>query len=210
MRERMPYEEIVERRKALRVPRRYAHRYVTLADARLDGPWVTPLQKTSCDPSRLVLVAQDYLDTDRAERNRADILEGDGYCPGTRFRHVLSEALAMACLRLEQVYVTQTLHYLPRTWFHTPTGELKKWKGGHPDRLVRDSFKCVTRHELAGRTFIAMGSIAAKACREGGLRPDGQTDHPSRPGNPEQRIHEIGTEVRRVLGMPPLDIKRRQ
>lgn len=119
-------------------------------------------------------------------------------------RSWLLGALKLADLGPEDVYITQAVLFLPRTRFRATTGDCKKWKGGHPAPVVRRSFECVTRHELTGRTVIAMGNVAARACRSFGLKPAGRTSHPSRRREkPEVLMREIGAKMRRVLGMPP-------
>ena len=201
----MEYGEIVRRRQALDVPEKYRSRYTTLGAVGLDGPWVTPLQKTSRSRCGVVLVAQDYLDTERARRNKPSILRDGGYCPGTNFKAVLFGALDLAELQPEDVYVTQALHLLPYTCIKTYAGTWKKQKVRHNIELVNYSFKRVTMHELVDRTVIAMGKVAAKACRDSGFTVAGHTSHPSRRRVPrEVLIREIGTEIRRVLGMPSL------
>ena len=184
-----------------------ARDYATLSEVGLDGPWVTPLQKTSNRACELVLVAQDYLDTARAAEHREQILDGDGYCPGTKFRAVLSGALAVAERDLSRVYVTQAVHMIPRTrWTRTKSGKWRKEEVRHDADLVDWAFREVTQYEVAGRTVVAMGKVAARACRVAGFPPDGVTDHPShrRKGRP-QLIRELGAEFRRVLGLPPLE-----
>lgn len=202
---RMPYQDIVTLRKALCVPNAYKNRYKTLEDCGLDGPWVTPLQRTSYNDTGPVLIAQDYLDTERARQNRPAILapDGDGYCPGTRFKTVLTGALEIAELCLHQVYVTQALHLLPCKWFLARDGTCRQWKGGrHPMSLVLKSFNEVTRHELCDRPVIAMGKVAQAACDKAGVKPDKRTSHPSRRGSSNEWKLEIGNAIREVLGRP--------
>jgi hypothetical protein len=61
----MNYEEIVERRRALRI-----EGYKTLSDVGFDGPWVTPYQKASRAANGPVLVAYNWLDARSAVKHR--------------------------------------------------------------------------------------------------------------------------------------------
>ena len=180
----MEYPDIVEARRRLEAPPRYA----TLKDVDLDGDWVTPLQITSRSACGLVLVAKDYLDVCSAKRERDAILRGGGYCPGTKFRRVLFDALARAGLRPEDVYVTQALHLLTPKRSERLSAE-----------LVNESFRCVTRHELTGRAVVPMGGDAARACRVAKIPVVGHTDHPSRRRvRPEVLAERIGRELLRA------------
>jgi hypothetical protein len=86
------YQEIIERRRALRIPG-----YATLADVGFDGPYVTPYQITACSLDGPVLVGKDWLDAPSVEANRAT-LKLLGYLPGIPFNEVLDRALLLAGL----------------------------------------------------------------------------------------------------------------
>ena len=73
MSETLSYDDIVERRRALRIPG-----YATLTDVGLDGDWVTPYQMASRSPSGPVLVAYNWIDAPSVEEHRA-VLEANGF-----------------------------------------------------------------------------------------------------------------------------------
>lgn len=171
---RVNYQEIIERRRALRIPG-----YVTLAEVGFDGPYVTPYQMSACSPDGPVLVAQDWLDAPSVEANRAT-LKLRGYLPGIPFNEVLDRALLLAGLTREQVYITQTFHLLPTT----RSGNIK----AHDFEL---SFDAVTRHELVGRRVVAMGGPAIRACSRHKI-PHSPVCHPSARGRTyDSRATEI-------------------
>ncbi len=156
--------DIVAARRLLRLPG-----YVTMADAGLDGPWTTPYQITSNAPDGPVLLTYNYLDAPSAIAHRSELLR-TGYLAGMPFNSVLDEALGLAGLRREQVYVTHAFHLLPPT---------RSW--AVPSRDVDISFDAVGRHELVGRRVVALGHTAARACSRHGINHTA-TAHPSARG----------------------------
>ena len=144
----MTYDEIVARRRALRIDG-----YLSLADVGFDGDWVTPYQKASSSPDGPVLVAYNWLDAPSVEMYRAT-LQQHGFLPGIIFNNVLDRALAICHIGRRDLYITQAFHLLPA-----------KRSGSISARDIDKSFDAVTRHELAGRRVIALGRDAAEACQ---------------------------------------------
>lgn len=160
----MTYEQIIERRRNLRIDG-----YKTFADVGFDGPWVTPYQKASRSPDGPVLVALHWLNESAIAENR-ETLSRFGYLPTLRFNKVLEIALTSRGLSRSRIYVTQAFHLVPQ---------------GRSERIPRHamdrSFDQVTRHELAGRKVLALGSAASDACARHGISHQ-PVCHPSRRG----------------------------
>lgn len=152
---RMPYEEIVERRRALRVPEGYEPEWAILASAGLEGPWVTPPQMTSDNRDGPVLVGTHFLDLSSAWTHCPRIRHCGGYLPEASFNRVLDLALWLTRLHRRDIYVTQACHLLP----------LVERRGSPPEAVLGPSFDCVTRHELQERVVIPLGGTAARKCR---------------------------------------------
>ena len=148
--------EIIARRREFEIPG-YKHKYKTLADVGFDGEWVTPYQIVSSSETGPVLVAHYWLDAPQVNRHR-QVLKEHGWLPGIPFNKVLTLALERANLTREDIYVTQAFHLLP----------YKQWP---PFRIrhIDESFDRITRHECAGRTVIALGTVAQRACRRAGV-----------------------------------------
>ena len=144
----MKRKEIIARRREFAIPG-----YKTLADVGLDGKWVTPIQKGSHSPTGPVLVAHYWLDAPSVEPNRG-VLEKLGYLPDLPFNQVLDRALEQVGLTRKKIYITQAFHLLP-----------DKLGLPIPSRHIDESFDRITRHEVDGRTVIALGRVAADACR---------------------------------------------
>ena len=65
----MTYLEIIERRRALRIPG-----YATLSEAGFHGEYVTPYQIFSRSPDGPVLVAFNWFDFDSAVKHQEELL----------------------------------------------------------------------------------------------------------------------------------------
>src|SRR4051794_20862690 len=168
------YEEVVNLRRKLKIPP-----YGTLADLGFDGPWVTPYQTMSRSPDGPVLVALHWLDASSIRANE-DVLRRFGYLPGLRFNDVLELALHARRLGRGDIYMTQAFHLLPE----------KRWDPT-PPALFPHSFNQVPRHEVAGRRVLALGNVAAGACKRHGV-PHVAVCHPSRRGHSNaQNAQEI-------------------
>jgi len=105
----LEYQEIIERRRALKI-----EPFKSLADVGFDGPWVTPYQITSNCPKGPVLVALHWLDESSVVEERTT-LQQLGYLPGIRFNAVIDAALARIRLGRSDIYVTQSFHLVPRS-----------------------------------------------------------------------------------------------
>lgn len=148
----MKRKDIIARRRQFSMPG-----YETLADVGFDGAWVTPIQIKSKSRTGPVLVGHYWLDAPSVEPNR-NVLAKKGYLPDIPFNQVLTLALAQASLTRRQIYITQAFHLLPRE-------PLPRIPSGH----IQESFDRITRHEVDGRTVIALGGVAAGACRRAGV-----------------------------------------
>ena len=146
------YVSLVEARRQLRIDG-----YETYADVGLDGPWTTPYHLASCSPTGPVLLTYNYLDAPSARRHR-DVLWADGYLGSMPFNKVLDLALTASGMTRADLYVTHAFHLLP------PSRSAVV-----PASAIDLSFDAVARHELAGRTVIALGAVAARSCRRHGI-----------------------------------------
>lgn len=160
----MTYQEIVERRRALRIDG-----YATLANADFDGPYITPYQISSCSPDGPVLVAYNWFDLPSAIRHQ-EILKRLGYMPGVNFNKVMDIALDIAKMNRADIYMTQAFHLLPAKRSQTIRA-----------KDVDISFDAITRHELVDRRVIALGVAAAGACKRHGVKV-AEVCHPSARG----------------------------
>ncbi len=150
----MKRADIIARRRKFVIP---GYGYKTLADVGFDGKWVTPYQKISNSKTGPLLVAKDWLDWPSVDGHR-DVLKQKGYLPHMRFNQVVDLALEKAGLKRNDIYVTQAFHLLPQ-------GRSEPI----PRRHIDESFDRITRHEVDGRTVIALGEPAAAACRRAGV-----------------------------------------
>lgn len=144
----MDYEQLLERRRALRNPK-----FKTLADVGFDWDVVTPLQRLSRAPHGPVLLFNNWFDAESAVRLRDQLHRG--YMPGIPTNRVIDLALSAVGLSREDVYMTQAFHLLPvdqRSGARITFAE------------IDDSFESVTIHELRGRPVIALGDKAQAAC----------------------------------------------
>lgn len=160
----MTYDQIVEARRALQIKP-----FLTLQDVGFDGPWVTPYQIASKSIEGPVLVALHWLDAPSIDQHRS-VLQRLGYLPQIRFNRVMDLALQARSLQRKDVYVTQAFHLVPQT---------------RSERISRAdldaSFDAVTRHELAGRKVLTLGSDAAATCKRFGIAHTAVC-HPSQRG----------------------------
>ena len=148
----MKRKEIIARRREFAIPG-----YKTLADVGFDGEWITPIQKNSHSKTGPVLICKDWLDWPSVDVHR-DTLKRNGYLPTKRFNIVLDLALEHAKLTRKDIYVTQAFHLLP-----------PKSSYSYPAPHLYESFGKITRHEVEGRTVIALGGDAQRACRHFGV-----------------------------------------
>ena len=160
--------------------------YKTLADVGLDGAWVTPIQITSKSKTGPVLVGHYWLDAPSVEPNR-NVLEKQGYLPDIPFNQVLTLALGQAGLTRRQVYVTQAFHLLPPE-------PLPRIPSGH----IQESFNRITRHEVDGRTVIALGRVAEGACRRAGVKAI-ECISPSARRSWEYKVERLAEALRTAL-----------
>jgi hypothetical protein len=143
--------------------------YATMAEVGLDGPWITPYHLASASADGPVLLTYNYLDAPSA-RLHADLLRRDGFLATMPFNRVLTAALALVGLTRSDLYVTHAFHLLPQSR-----------SAAVPARDIDQSFDAVGRHELKGRRVIALGEVAAWACRRYAI-PHLPTAHPSARG----------------------------
>lgn len=160
----LSYADIVKARRGLTLPG-----YRTFADVGLDGPWTTPYHIAACSPDGPVLLTYNYLDAPSALRHRAQLL-ASGFLSDMPFNTVLDIALARARLTRRDLYVTHAFHLLPAT----RSASIRS-------RDVDLSFDAIARHELSGRRVIALGAVAARACKRHGIDHTA-TPHPSARG----------------------------
>ena len=114
-------------------------------------------------------MALHWLDEETIADQRS-ILCNLGYLPSIRFNPVLDIALKQQGLTRSNIYVTQTFHLIPT-----------KRSERISEAAVRQSFDQVTRHELIGRSVVALGDIAARECTRWSI-PHRRAYHPSRRG----------------------------
>ncbi|MDE3260140.1 MAG: hypothetical protein OYM47_20090 [Gemmatimonadota bacterium] len=152
----MKRSEIIVRRREFVIPG-YVRKYKTLADVGFDGEWVTPYQMVSNSETGPVLVAHYWLDALSVHEHR-EVLREQGWLPGMPLNKVLTLALEQVKRTRSDIYVTQAFHLLPYL----------KWPP-FPTRHVDASFTRITRHEVEGRTVIALGTVAQRPCRRAGV-----------------------------------------
>jgi hypothetical protein len=132
-------------------------------------------------------VALHWLDEPSILRERT-ILQNLGYLPNIRFNTVIDAALARQGLSRSDIYVTQTLHLIPRTRSERIS-----------QAAIRRSFDEVTRFELQGRKVIALGEIAAGECARHNIEHIAVC-HPSRRGYTNERNATDLAEAIAALG----------
>lgn len=180
---RMSHEEWEEARRGWIRARRCLEAppgYATLRDVCLDGPWVTPPQKSSHSQHGLVLLAWHFLGAKDACKERDAILANGGYSAHRGFNRVLDMALDMERMGRDDIYLTQVFHLLPcaGTSFSNV-----------PAALVEESWEKVTRQEVQGRVVVALGRKAENMYkRKMKVKPHDYAPHPgSRPTKPGGR-----------------------
>ena len=157
-------------------------RYATLEEAGMMGDYVSPLQLTAASPTGPVLLAHHWSDLETARKHRV-ALEIDGYLRGIPFNNVIDKALEFCGRTRNDCYMTQAFHLLPRS-----PGLCHFIPSAHLDA----SFRAVTRHELQGRTVVALGRAAAAVCRRAGISVAKALPHPSARGRTvEDRAQEL-------------------
>ena len=175
----MKRKDVIALRREFEIP---GYGYKTLAEVGFDGDWVTPYQKTSESTTGPVLVALHWLDAPSVDEHR-DVLKEKGYLPHILFNKVVDLALEKAKLTRSDIYLTQAFHLLPRGRSDTI-----------PRRHIDESFNRITRHEVDGRTVIALGRAAVGACRRAGVEPI-ECIHPSARGVTVESKAEVLTEA---------------
>ena len=88
-----------------------------------------------------------------------EVLKQMGYLPSMDFNKVVDLALEKAGLKRKDIYVTQAFHLLPQ--------QRSKYI---PRPHIYESFDRITRHEVDGRTVIALGEDAKYGCRRTGVK----------------------------------------
>lgn len=146
------YADIVKRRRAFSWPG-----YESYADAGLEGDWVTPYHLSSANPAGPVLLTYNFLDAPTARLESGRLLQS-GYLAEMPFNRVLDQALALAGLARDDIYVTHAFHLLARQ---------------RSERIlsaaIDASFDAIAAYELEGRNIIALGQEAQRQCRRHGL-----------------------------------------
>ena len=172
--------DLVARRRAFRLPG-----YATLADVKMDGEYVSPLQMMSNSPTGPVLLAYHWSDVETLEKNEG--VRECGYLKGSIFNKVVDRALQICGMKRADVYMTQVFHLLP----------LEDRSAYVPPADLDASFAAITRYELEGRKVIAMGGAAAGACARGGITPLRVVSHPSaRSRTVEAKAAELADAIR--------------
>ena len=168
------YQSAVARRRGFRLPG-----YKTLADAGMDGNWVSPIQMTSGNLEGPMFISKDWLDYPSTLRNR-DMLCKTGYLPDNPFNKVMDKVLARAGLARSDIYITPVFHMLTATRSSVI-----------PPADARASFEAVVQYELIGRRPIALGTDAARVLHHFGI-PHIRTLHPSaRTGSFDEKADQI-------------------
>ena len=163
--------------------------YATLADVGLDLPLVSPYQLSCGNPDGPVLISYNHMDAPTARANRERIAR-DGYLPEMLFNRVLDRALALAGIVRSDIYLTHAFHALPEAR-----------SAAIPARVVEESFDNITRHEIDGRSVIAVGRDAARCCTRFGV-PHQALPHLSARGE------SLDTKARRLADALPQSAKR--
>lgn len=158
------YDRCIAQRRAFSWPG-----FATYADVKLDGAFVSPFHMSCGNLKGPVLISFNWLDAPTALREHG-LLSRLGYLPQMLFNKVLDMALRRINLRRSDIYLTHAVHLLPPSR-----------SAAIPQAATDASFDAITRHEIAGRPVIALGKVAAGACRRAGL-PCTEVAHPSARG----------------------------
>jgi hypothetical protein len=165
--------------------------YSTLADVCLDGDYVSPPQMASCSPTGPVLLAYHWLDAPSARKHRSELREF-GYLRRMIFNKVICAALKECGLSRADIYITQAFHLLP-----------SRRSGPIRPKDVNACFTAITQYELHGRKVIALGKGAARACCEGGIKPNQTIMHPSARGiSKAEKIKALVAAIRAIIEEP--------
>ncbi|BCH07951.1 hypothetical protein MesoLj131c_22090 [Mesorhizobium sp. 131-3-5] len=163
--------------------------FETLADAGLDGPYVSPYQRISKSTAGPVLLATHWLDGLSARAYQGE-LAASGFLESMPFNQVLNRVLVILEKSRSDLYVTQCLHLLPKE---------RRSESRIPRHLLDESFEGVTRHELKGRKVVALGTIAAACCARHRISCT-PTWHPSRRRlSYDEKAAEIAEAVRAAM-----------
>ena len=187
------YTEAVQARKALRVaaiPNAAASGMKSLTDAGWDGDYVAPNQLSSCAFDGPVLVLNNWFGWQELDALPAETklrLRSLGYLEGISTNKWIDRALEIVGLKRSQVYITQACVFLPPSAMGSSI----------PRLCYAYSIHQVLRLELGGRTPVALGTAAQRACLEADIEFVG-TQHPSYQGG-ERRAQEIASAIRRVM-----------
>ena len=104
------------------------------------------------------MIGKHWLDAESVAENR-EILELCGYLPCNPFNKVLDMALRQVRLRRREIYVTQAFHLLP---VYDRSQDVS-------DKELDRSFEKITRHEIKGRSVIALGDAVAETCQRANI-----------------------------------------
>ncbi|MEI9419322.1 hypothetical protein [Mesorhizobium sp. Cs1321R2N1] len=162
----------------------------TLSEAGWDGNYVVPNQRVSRSLSGPVILLNNWFgwqELDLLSPARMTIVRKLGYLPDIPTNRWLDRALEIVGTTRQEIYITQVCVFLPPTTMGSSI----------VSEVYRTSIDRVLRHELGGRTPVALGGAAQKACRLSGIDYVG-AQHPSYQGG-ERRAREIATAIERVI-----------
>jgi len=175
------YRDIIERRRLFAWPG-----YQSYAEAGLDGDWVTPYHLSSASSTGPALVTYNFLDAPTALRETAR-LRTQGYLQEMPFNRVLDLALKLAGLTRSDIYVTHAFHLLAN---HRSERI--------PSAAVDASFDAIARHELIGRSVIALGDTASRQCRRHGISHEAVPHLSARGQGYAERAEKLASVLRLV------------
>ncbi|MFC3326431.1 hypothetical protein [Mesorhizobium cantuariense] len=188
------YLRAIKARRALAVadcPATASKTMKTLSEAGWDGEYVVPNQLTSRSFSGPLILLNNWFGWEELEglalKDRADVKKL-GYLPNIRTNLCLDRALEIVGLTRQDIYVTQACVFLPPSTMGSSIASA----------VYRVSVDRVLRHELGGRTPVALGDAAQKVCRSSGIDFVGAF-HPSYQAG-ERRAQEIAAAIGRVHG----------
>ncbi len=187
------YNRAVRARRALQVadcPAALAKRMKSLSETGWDGDYVVPNQLSSASLTGPVILLNNWYGweaLDTLDTTTREDLKTHGYLRGVSTNRWLDRALDIVGLARSDVYITQACVFLPRM----PTGS------SVPPEAYEISVERILKNELAGRTPVALGSAAQRACSRSQIDYVG-AKHPSYQGG-ERRAREIAAAIRRVL-----------
>ncbi len=187
------YQLAIEARKELRVsdcPAAMANNMKSLSDIGWDGEYVVPNQLSSSSFGGPVLVLNNWsgwLGFEGLEPTEETELRRLGYTPEAPTNRWINRALQIVGLTRQDIYITQACVLLPQEH----TGSVI------PAPVYKESINRVLKIELAGRTPIALGTPAQRACSNNNINFIG-TYHPSYQGG-ERRAQEIAAAIKRVM-----------